>query len=224
MHVTSYDNMSRFVAGHLGGYRGRHTTILDIGSQDVNGTYKPLFDDPLWHYSGADMAQGANVDIVLKDVYNWREIPANSCDVVISGQALEHIEFPWMTMLEVERAMKPGGICCIIAPSAGFEHRYPLDCFRFYRDGIRALARYADLQIERAYTDVEPIDSTGEPNLWYDTVLIATKPAAKPSLEKVRLVWRRTWSRWVLPPTADLSGTSVDPANPANPAETADAS
>lgn len=214
MHSTSYDNMRRFVDEFLAARRGRPITVLDIGSQDVNGTYKPLLDDPKWRYSGADMAEGANVDIVLKDVYHWREIPTGSYDVVISGQALEHIEFPWMTMLEVERVLRPGGVCCIIAPSSGFEHRYPLDCFRFYRDGMNALARYADLRVEKVFTDREPLDSDGAPNLWYDTVLIATKPADRPFLEKATLAWRRTWSRWVLPPAIELPTEPDDPGQP----------
>ncbi len=28
--------------------------------------------------------------------------------------------------------MKPGGICCIIAPNTSGEHKMPLDCYRFF--------------------------------------------------------------------------------------------
>ena len=92
-----------------------------------------------------DLSEGENVDLVLSDPYSWSEIRSSSVDVFVSGQAFEHIEFFWQTMLEIARALKPGGLCCIIAPSGGPEHKYPLDCWRFYPDGFRALARYAGL-------------------------------------------------------------------------------
>jgi SAM-dependent methyltransferase len=176
MHRTSYDNMALFVEKHLSPLKGRPLRILDVGSQDVNGTYKPLFSDQAWRYSGADVGPGPNVDVILKRPYLWRELKANSYDVVVSGQTLEHIEYPWLTVMEIARIMRPGGICCLIAPSVGPEHRYPLDCWRLLPDGARALARYASLQVIETYTCSDELDSAGGPNEWYDTVLIATKP------------------------------------------------
>jgi SAM-dependent methyltransferase len=105
--------------------------ILDVGSQDVNGSYRPIFSEPLWSYTGLDMTAGPNVDIVLRTPYVWNEVAGESADVVISGQAFEHIQYFWITMLEIARVLRPGGLCCILAPSSGPEHRYPLDCWRF---------------------------------------------------------------------------------------------
>ena len=59
--------------------------ILDLGSQDVNGSYRSLFAESHWHYAGLDMAAGNNVDIVLKTPYIWNEVASESVDVVISG-------------------------------------------------------------------------------------------------------------------------------------------
>src|SRR5690625_2022048 len=147
MHERSYKNMEKFVAKHLKSDKEKDLNILDIGSQDVNGTYKPLFNRPKWNYTGCDMAKGDNVDIVLENPYDWRMIPSNKYDVVISGQAFEHIEYIWVTILEIARVLKEGGKCCIIAPSSGKEHKHPVDCWRFYPDGFRALARYAGLEV-----------------------------------------------------------------------------
>ncbi len=63
-----------------------------------------------------DIQEGPNVDIVVSDIYNWIEIEDSSFDVVISGQAFEHMEFFWKAIKEIERILKPGGLCCIIAP------------------------------------------------------------------------------------------------------------
>ena len=199
MHLSSYDAMSRFVADHLEPRKGRRLEILDIGSQDVNGSYRPLFDDPAWRYAGADMVAGKNVDIVLRDVYSWRALKSASFDVMVSGQTLEHVEYPWMTVMEIARVLKPAGICCLIAPSAGPEHRYPLDCWRWYADGAQALARYADLDVVEAYTFHDETDSSGAANVWHDTVLVATKTPSSSGATSLVATARRVLSRLALP-------------------------
>ena len=136
MHLSSYEVMTAFRKECLAGLESENLTILDLGSQNVNGSYKELFNCPHWKYIGMDMSPGNNVDLVLEDPYSWKEIESDSVDVLISGQALEHIEFFWITFQEIARVLKPGGLCCIIAPSSGHEHRYPVDCWRFYPDGF----------------------------------------------------------------------------------------
>jgi SAM-dependent methyltransferase len=140
------------------------------------------------------MAPGANVDLVLTNPYQWKELGSNSFDVVVSGQALEHIEYFWLAMLEINRVLKPGGLCCIIAPSGGPEHRYPVDCWRFYPDGFRAMARYARLEELEVYAQW---DSELYPNRdprWADCVLIARKPGRRAGglLSRVRRLISQT--------------------------------
>ena len=132
MHTSSYQNMRVFVDKYLQNYKSKKIKILDIGSQDINGSYKPLFENGNWEYKGLDICRGENVDIVVTNIYNWKEVRSNSYDVVISGQALEHIEYFWLTMYEISRVLKNEGLCCIIVPSSGPEHRYPKDCWRKY--------------------------------------------------------------------------------------------
>jgi SAM-dependent methyltransferase len=123
------------------------------------------------------MTEGPNVDIAVKSPYKWNEIRDNYCDVVISGQVFEHIEFPWLTMLEIARVVKPNGLVCIIAPNGLGLHRYPVDCWRFYSDGMIALAKWAGLEIAHVSTNLAPegvsIEWYGE---WQDCMLIAYKP------------------------------------------------
>lgn len=177
MHASSYLNMQRFVTTHLAGHTGAELRIADIGSQNVNGSYRPLFDHSGWQYVGIDMAEGPGVDLVLADVYRWSELDDGSFDVVVSGQALEHIEFFWLTVLEIARIARPGGLVCLIAPSGGYEHRYPVDCWRFYPDGMRALARHAGLEVVEAYAQWNKDEHPDMDPIWQDCVLIARKPA-----------------------------------------------
>ncbi|HEV2095421.1 MAG TPA: methyltransferase domain-containing protein [Chthoniobacterales bacterium] len=191
MHSSSYDKMAAFRRDYLAARKDEPLLIVDLGSQDINGSYRPLFDAPPWRYIGVDLAAGANVDVVLRDPYDWQELSAASADVVIAGQTFEHTEFVWETMRQIERTLKPAGLCCIIVPSSGPEHRFPVDCWRIYPDGLRALARHAGLNVLEAWTqweDLPPYDN--ESNKWHDSVLIARKTEA-PAGRQITPVVRR---------------------------------
>ena len=193
MHPSSFDKMTAFAEKYLHDRRAEPLVIFDLGSQDFNGSYRPLFDRKPWRYLGIDMAAGKNVDIVLRDPYRWREIKSRSADVIVSGQTFEHTEFFWLTIQEMKRALKPGGICCILAPSAGPEHQYPVDCWRVYPDGLRALARYAGFETLEAWTQWEDLPQyDNESNKWHDSVLVARRPN-----EKRRRKWLRHLDDWL---------------------------
>ena len=176
MHKSSLDKMIAFRNKYLESRKKEPLLILDLGSFDVNGSYREYFDCFSWTYRGIDMAAGKNVDIVLQDPYNWREIRSNSADVLISGQAFEHIEFFWISVLEIFRVLKPGGLCCLIAPSGGHEHRYPVDCWRFYPDGFSALAKFAQLDVLEVKTQWKSQGYTDGSDEWRDSMLVCRKP------------------------------------------------
>ncbi|NND73448.1 MAG: methyltransferase domain-containing protein [Ilumatobacter sp.] len=172
MHDSSYAKMASFVRVHLAAHRGQPLDIIDFGSQMVDGqqlSYRTLFDDPSWTYRGLDIESGHNVDIVVTDAYDWSEVASDSVDLVISGQAFEHVEYFWASMFEIVRTLKPGGIAAIIAPSGGFEHRFPVDCWRFYPDGLVALTSHVQCEVVDVFTDWGNLD-------WEDSVLVARKP------------------------------------------------
>lgn len=153
-------------------------SILDIGSYDMNGSYKHLFPRPRFAYMGMDMEAGPNVDIVYSKPYHWAEIGDESFDVVISGQTFEHIEFPWITMQEIARVLKKGGLMCITAPRLAERHRKPVDTYRYDVDGFVALSRYVCFEPLHASVNLGP---AGCPPEWYDycegdALLVARKP------------------------------------------------
>ncbi len=197
MHQSSLDKMREFVREHLAERRGTPLSILDLGSMDVNGSYRPLFDDPAWRYTGVDLAPGRNVDKVLPEPYRWDGIPAASQDVVISGQAFEHIEFFWVTLQSMAHVLRPGGLICIIAPSRGYEHRYPVDCWRFYPDGFRALARYTGLEVVSVATQWERLGyENDDSDDWGDTIAVLRKPSGQPLRTRLFLALRHWMDRW----------------------------
>jgi SAM-dependent methyltransferase len=113
-------------------------SVLDVGSLDVNGTYRPLIEPRGWDYTGLDIAPGPNVDIVAADPFDW-PLVADSFDVVISGSTMEHVTAIWRWVPEMVRVLKPGGLLIIITHWQFVEHRYPVDCWRIMPDGMRYL-------------------------------------------------------------------------------------
>lgn len=199
MHEYCYDEMKRFQREFLESYNQKKATILDVGSQDVNGSFRELFNSENWKYIGLDIEKGENVNFVPKKKYFWDEIKSESIDVVISGQAFEHNEFFWLTMLEISRILKKGGLGCIISPSSGFEHRYPVDCYRFYRDGMAAIAKFGNLDVLEAKTNFEVDEHyTDGSHFWKDSTLIFTKTKNSKIDEFLlyihRLVAKKIWS------------------------------
>lgn len=166
MHISSLEHVDRLTEKYL---RDKaELDVLDIGSMNVNGTYKKFFDRPNWRYLGLDLVEGPNVDVVLKSTYRL-PISSFSQDVIVCGQVFEHVQFFWLTWLEMIRVLRPGGVIFLVAPSRGPEHRFPQDCWRFYPDGYQALALYGGLELLEVATDWEP-SPYADSAPWGDTV------------------------------------------------------
>jgi len=83
--------------------------VLDIGSQNVNGTNKPMFYKAK-EYIGLDLDSGDNVDIVCK-AHEYNE-PDESFDTIISTECFEHDMYIEDTLKNVVRLLKPHGMLC----------------------------------------------------------------------------------------------------------------
>lgn len=177
MHQSSYRRMRYFKENYLN--PNDELKILDIGSFDKNGDYNYglILNEEKWTYHGLDLKEGNNVHIVIENGYDWKEIEDETYDVVISGQAFEHIEFFWLTLEQVKRVLKPGGLFCLIVPSSGPVHRNPYDCYRFNQNGMKAMAKYINFTVIETGHNTHDISKP-----WFDCHLIAKKPE-KGSLE-----------------------------------------
>lgn len=169
MHLTSYLKIKYFKETYLA--PKDKLRILDIGSFDRNGdyNYKSILNEENWSYDGLDLVEGNNVDIVIENPYDWKEIEDETYDVIVSGQAFEHIEFFWFTLKEIDRVLKPKGMICIIAPSTGPVHKNPYDCWRFTDKGMESLAKYINFEVLESGTN------DGNENHWHDSYVIARK-------------------------------------------------
>lgn len=160
MDQTSMDMMSEFITEHGDSFKGG--TVVDIGSQDLNGSYRELFNES--NYIGADIAKGLNVDILM-DSDEWKKL--KDVDAVISGQTFEHIADRPAMMKTIYNVLKPGGFICIISPSAGPRHDYPV------WTGNISGEMLTDLATDSGFTVLDIKVSDEEP--WHLTRCIAQK-------------------------------------------------
>lgn len=182
MHRNSHSKMAKFKNAYLS--TDDKLEILDVGSLDYNGNYNysDIFNEKNWTYTGLDIEDGNNVNIVVTDINNWFEIEDNSYDVIISGQFFEHLEFFWITLSEIERVLRPGGYVCIIVPSAGPKHGGDMpNCYRFNEDGLKAMAKYVNLEILHV-----SVDNRKEAAPWHDACLVAHKDDGPSNEENTR--------------------------------------
>lgn len=205
--------MRAFRDAYLADAKDKPLRILDLGSAAIAGhvTYRDLF--AAWDYVGLDAEAGVNVDLVLGDPYHWSEVADASADVVVSGQTFEHIEWPWLTIMEVARVLKPNGLAAITAPSSGHVHRYPRDSWRYYPDAFPALARYAGLAVIE--NEVDFSYAFRECAFWGDAFTILQKPAQ--SADTARDWARRRHAARVAAGLADEPGPDTALVGPAAP-------
>ena len=94
-----------------------------------------------------EMLRTEKLDYAATDEYTF-PIEDNTFDVVVSGQVLEHVRKVWIWMKEVARVTKPGGYVITINPVSWPYHEAPVDCWRVYPEGMKALYDDAGLEVE----------------------------------------------------------------------------
>ena len=142
MHPTAMMNCQNFFDTYSSAFEpAQKTKIVEIGSQDVNGSLRSTAPSS-FDYVGVDFVDGKGVDVVLTDPYTL-PFQTESVDIVLSSSCFEHSEMFWLSFLEIMRVLKPAGLFYLNVPSNGSFHRYPVDCWRFYPDSGRALVSWA---------------------------------------------------------------------------------
>lgn len=113
--------------------------LLEIGSRARSGlVYTQGFDRHV-RYTGLDIMEGPNVDVV-GDIHNLSEnVAAESADAIFCISVFEHLGMPWKAALEINNVLKPGGLLFIATHSTFPLHDRPWDFFRYSGDGFRTL-------------------------------------------------------------------------------------
>lgn len=150
--------------------------VVDIGAQNVNGSLKDVCPAE-YQYIGVDFVEGKGVDVILNDPYTL-PFDSESIDAVVCSSCFEHSEMFWLVFTEILRVLKPTGLLYLNAPSNGYVHRYPVDCWRFYPDAGHALVTWAK---RNGYSPVLLESFTGqksskeEDGAWNDFISVFAK-------------------------------------------------
>lgn|GEM_PF-687779 len=121
--------------------------ILDVGcGEKPYEHWMPRRDE----YVGLDITAAPTVDVVVAPEERW-PLAADSFDVVICTQVLEHDAAPLHTLAEMHRVLRPGGTLLVTLPFMYGEHDAPADYWRFSAHGAESLlrGRYAIVEVSR---------------------------------------------------------------------------
>ena len=143
MHATALDFVTRALSVEdVEGLR-----VLEVGSYDVNGSVRPYVESlrPA-EYLGIDQSEGPRVDRVMDCLDMVDELGAETFDVVISTEMLEHVR-NWQASIEALIDMvRLDGLLVITTRSPGFPyHAYPEDHWRYTVEQMRQIIEGAGL-------------------------------------------------------------------------------
>jgi SAM-dependent methyltransferase len=188
MHLSAMNNCKSFFQTYAEFFPSdKSTKVVEIGSQDVNGSLRSVAPDA-FDYIGVDFQAAKGVDVVLTDPYSL-PFASESVDMVLSSSCFEHSEMFWLVLLEIMRVLKPRGLFYLNVPSAGSFHRYPVDCWRFYPDSGRALVQWS----KRSGGNAELLESyTQKGGTWQDFVGVFVKDRAFANAFPKRIVSVKT--------------------------------
>lgn len=136
-----------FIATHLTETEAAGRSVLEVGALDVNGSARSLVAAlKPGSYLGVDMQEGPGVDEVCPAEKLEGHFGANTFDIVMTTEMLEHV-FDWRVVLHnLKQVVKPGGLLLVTTRSFGFGyHAYPYDFWRYETDDMRKL--FADFEI-----------------------------------------------------------------------------
>ncbi len=113
--------------------------VLEIGSRARSGhVYTSAFAADT-QYVGFDIVAGPNVDLVGDAHSLTQYVDPGTFDAIFAISVFEHLAMPWKVVLELNEALKPGGIVFIFTHPTWPLHDQPWDFFRFSSDAFRTL-------------------------------------------------------------------------------------
>jgi len=113
--------------------------LLEIGSRSRSGNIYTKFFRKNVEYSGLDIVEGDNVDVVGDAHYLSKLYESNSIDFVYSISTFEHLLCPWIVAVEMNKIMNKGGVAYIQSHQSWPVHEEPADYFRFSKHSWHSL-------------------------------------------------------------------------------------
>ena len=113
--------------------------VLEVGSKDYGSTSSFRDHFPQTEYTGLDLEEGKNVDVILDLCEGVGALKKNHYDLIICCSVFEHMKKPWLAAQNMMDLLKSGGHVYISVPWVWRYHAYPDDYFRFSKSGVESL-------------------------------------------------------------------------------------
>jgi len=126
--------------------------VLEIGPDKHPSTNRAVVDEKAITWETLDIFNSDSLTHVAKDEYKF-PVPDGTFDIVLSTLVMEHVKKIWVWIREVARVCKRGGRVIMVAPTSWPYHPFPVDCWRIYSEGMRALYEEAGLTVELCKTE-----------------------------------------------------------------------
>jgi SAM-dependent methyltransferase len=125
----------------------RNARVLEIGPDGFPSNYRKMvpIDEITW--DTLDVNDSPRLTYPKSKLYNF-PIADNTYDIVFSGQVIEHVDKIWRWFPELARVTKPGGLVITINPVSWPYHEAPIDCWRIFPAGMKALCEDSGLTVE----------------------------------------------------------------------------
>ena len=121
--------------------------VLEIGPDGAPSTFQNLVGAQSAVWDTLDIGTTYVQPTYLATAEYSFPVPSDAYDVVISGQVIEHVRKIWRWFPELARICRPGGVVITINPVSWHYHEAPVDCWRIYPEGMKALADDAGLEV-----------------------------------------------------------------------------
>jgi len=146
--IMCHPSCLSFVARAIQREEIENKRVLEIGSFNINGSARSIVEllKPS-KYIGIDIKKGKDVDVVcnIEDIID--RFGAESFDVVLTTELLEHVKNWKLAVSNIKRVLKKNGIVIITTRSRGYYyHPDPDDFWRFEVDDIKKI--FSDFDIE----------------------------------------------------------------------------
>ena len=121
--------------------------VLEVGP-DYPSSLQAMVEFPSSHWHTVDLAgpDGHGVTYAARDEYTF-PIAHDTYDLVVAANVLEHVRKVWVWIKELARVCKPGGHVILINPVSWPYHEIPIDCWRAYPEGMKALYEEGGLDV-----------------------------------------------------------------------------
>jgi hypothetical protein len=114
-------------------------TVVEIGSRARSGNVHNEWLPEAATYTGFDIVEGPNVDVVGDAHELSKHFEHSSIDAVFSVSTFEHLAMPWKVVAQLNRVLRTGGLTYIGSHQTWPLHDSPWDFWRFSSSAWRAL-------------------------------------------------------------------------------------